>query len=358
MNRLLDKLAILMLCMVAFGMDTQETFPVAAVLLCVAVSALIQMQTKAAPWLIAGSALLCGAEPLFLCALPLLVYDAMQERKWWLILPSLIGSIHIGRLLPMQILLTAAGTVTAIVLCRRVTALEDAVGRITAMRDTATEQNLNLSAQNLRLAEAQDNELHLAPLRERNRIAREIHDNVGHLLTRSLLQSGALLVVNKDEQLAEPLMELRATLDNAMTSIRKSVHDLHDDSIDLRKVIAESVRTAEGRFHVQFTYDMGDTVPGKIRLCMAGIVKESLSNVMKHSNGDTVRIILREHPGFYQLMVEDNGCCGRIQNTGIGLQNMEDRARAVGGIIRFTPSDKGFSVFMSINKSQTIGEDI
>ena len=172
------------------------------------------------------------------------------------------------------------------------------------------------------------------------------------------MRSGALLVVNKDEQLAEPLMELRATLDNAMTSIRKSVHDLHDDSIDLRKVIAESVRTAEERFHVQFTYDMGDTVPGKIRLCMAGIVKESLSNVMKHSNGDTVRIILREHPGFYQLMVEDNGCCGRIQNTGIGLQNMEDRARAVGGIIRFTPSDKGFSVFMSINKSQTIGEDI
>lgn len=41
--------------------------------------------------------------------------------------------------------------------------------------------------------------MRLATLNERNRIAREIHDNVGHLLSRSLLQVGALQVVNRDE---------------------------------------------------------------------------------------------------------------------------------------------------------------
>ena len=45
----------------------------------------------------------------------------------------------------------------------------------------------------------QDYEIYLATLKERNRIAREIHDNVGHMLTRSILQLGALSVINKDE---------------------------------------------------------------------------------------------------------------------------------------------------------------
>ena len=50
----------------------------------------------------------------------------------------------------------------------------------------------------------QDYEIHLATLKERNRIAREIHDNVGHLLSRSLLQTGALQVMNHDKALDAP----------------------------------------------------------------------------------------------------------------------------------------------------------
>lgn len=73
----------------------------------------------------------------------------------------------------------------AVIIYMRVSKLEDTVGNLTALRDQITEKNMQLAEQNLRLAEAQDNEIHLATLRERNRIAREIHDNVGHMLTRS-----------------------------------------------------------------------------------------------------------------------------------------------------------------------------
>jgi len=61
-------------------------------------------------------------------------------------------------------------------------------------------------------------------------------------------------------------------------------------------------------------------------------------------------VILREHPAFYQLLIEDNGSCGPIKESGIGLRNMEDRAAAVNGNISFNPSDKGFRIFMSVPK--------
>ena len=212
-------------------------------------------------------------------------------------------------------------------------------------------KNQQLAQQNLLLAEAQDNEIHLATLKERNRIAREIHDNVGHMLTRSLLQSGALIVINKDEQLREPLESLRDTLDSAMTSIRESVHDLHDDSIDLKKVVEDSLRSVEDRFTVKFDCDVSEHLSGNIKLCIIGVIKEGLSNAVKHSNGDSIELIVREHPAFCQLVMEDNGSCSEIKESGIGLKNMRDRAAALGGRISFTPSPEGFRIFMSIPKA-------
>ena len=97
---------------------------------------------------------------------------------------------------------------------------------------------------------------------------------------------------------------------------------------------------------------MHDDAPAKIKLCIAGIVKESLSNAVKHSNGDKIHIIVREHPGFYQLSVKDNGSSGAINETGIGLDNMRERAENAGGSITFEPSGDGFRIFVSIPKNK------
>ena len=66
-------------------------------------------------------------------------------------------------------------------------------------RDDSTEQAILLKSRNQSLLKKQDYEIYNATLKERNRIAREIHDNVGHLLSRSILLTGALKAVNKDE---------------------------------------------------------------------------------------------------------------------------------------------------------------
>ncbi len=350
MSRLIDKLSILLICLAGFCMADDITVPVAALLVSVALSSLVQMLTgvRAALTIALGSAL-CGTVPVFFCALPLMLYDALREKKWWLTIPAALILFRLRELSSMQLLITAAAAVTAVILYIRSSHLEKAVGNLTQMRDKTAEANMQLSGQNLRLAEAYDNEIHLATMRERNRIAREIHDNVGHMLTRSLLQAGALIIINKDESLKEPLEGLKNTLNNAMTSIRESVHDLHDDSIDLKKLVQDSINAVDKRFTVRLEYDMSENVPGKIRLCMAGVVREGLSNVVKHSDGDRVNVVLREHPGFYQLMIEDNGSCGEIKKEGIGLRTMEERAESVGGSISFT-NNNGFRIFMIIKR--------
>lgn len=353
MNRIIDKTAILLICLISIVIADSFTAPVIIALTAMAVSAAAQLLTgTAAAWaLIASFSVLCGVFPLMFCSMPLLLYDALREKKWWLTAPAAAALLNPDSLSREQLIMTAAAAAGAVVIYMRVSHLEGTISALTSLRDEITGKNRLLAEQNIRIAAAQDNEIHLATMKERNRIAREIHDNVGHMLTRSILQSGALMIVNKDDALKEPLESLKATLDSAMTSIRESVHDLHDDSIDLKRVIEDSMSTVDSRFNVSFDCDVSHDIPRNVKLCIIGVVKEGLSNAVKHSRGDKISIIIREHPAFFQLMLEDNGGCSEIKKGGIGLKNMSDRAAALKGRISFTPSAEGFRIFMSLPKS-------
>ncbi|MBR4555343.1 MAG: sensor histidine kinase [Ruminococcus sp.] len=353
MYRIADKVMILLLCFVMFCFSKSDgAYPVVGTLLSAASASLVSLYpgTAVAYVDILLFSALCIPFPELMCALPILLYDAAGEKKIWLAAPAVIALARLPSLNKTQMILIPVLSAAALLYRLRVGSLEKSLRTYSRMRDTVEEKNVQLADTNIRLAEAQDNEVHLATLRERNRIAREIHDNVGHMLTRSLLQAGALMIINKDEKLKEPLAELKDTLNTAMTSIRESVHDLHDESIDLDAAVRESIRNIGSRFKVSYENDSDGDLPVKIRLCFIAVIKEALSNAVKHSDGDSIHIIIRQHPAFYQLMIEDNGCCGDkpVISEGIGLQNMSDRAAAVGGNITFTPSREGFKVFMTV----------
>jgi len=358
MDGLSEKLVIALICAIGFCTAQSTAEPVALMLLALCLSAAVTLLPRRyrilSAALIAAGAGCCLFFPLLLCALPLLLYDAlMLEKRWWLILPAVPALFTAAnRLSITQFLTLAVGIAAAALLWLRISRLTQKVGHLTALRDSVTERNLLLAEQNLKMSQMQDNEIRLATMKERNRIARDIHDNVGHMLTRALLQAGALTVINRDEQMKEPLNGLKATLDTAMTSMRESVHTLHDDSIDLKKVIEDSIAAVGGRFDVKLDYDISDRTPGSVKLCIAGVIKEGLSNAVKHSSGDKILIIVREHPAFYQLVMEDNGRCTEIAETGIGLKNMTDRVKGIGGQISFTPSESGFRIFASVQKEK------
>ena len=225
-------------------------------------------------------------------------------------------------------------------------------------RDDSRELTLMLEKKNQDLLEKQDTEVYLATLKERNRIAREIHDNVGHLLSRSILMVGALKAVNQNENLKVPMEQLDQTLNEAMTNVRQSVHDLHDESVNLKEVM-ESLATEFSYCPVQLTYDMGYDIPKEIKYSFIAITKEALNNVMRHSNADEVKILVREHPWLYQLIIEDNGTAqesagrsGNIRKTesnGIGIKNMKERIRMLGGNMQIQ-KENGFRIFITIPK--------
>lgn len=228
-------------------------------------------------------------------------------------------------------------------------------------RDASKELSLLQEERNQSLLENQDYEINVATLNERNRISKEIHDNIGHILSRALLQIGALLMVTKDETEKEGLTTLKTSLSQGMDSIRSSIHNMYDESIDLYT----SIKTITKDFTfcpVNFNYDVRNTPDVKLKYAFLAITKEALSNIMKHSNATKVQISLMEHPAMYQLIISDNGhiseekriklkALDMSQNyfDGMGLQNMIDRVKGFQGIMNIS-ADNGFKIFISIPK--------
>ena len=228
-------------------------------------------------------------------------------------------------------------------------------------RDQVKQEKLR--EQTNEVLEAKDREVYTAQLAERNRIAREIHDNVGHMLTRGILQVGAMMTIHKDDAVAEELAMLRETLDTAMTNIRTSVHDLHDESVDLSFALEQMVKPLHERFKVHFEVNVDHAVPRNIKYAVIGIAKEAIANVIKHSENECVDVTFNEHPSMFQLVIHDypehetvkelaeskNTKKKKDDDTGIGLSNIEARVAGVGGYVNIS-REKGFRVFVTIPK--------
>ncbi len=222
----------------------------------------------------------------------------------------------------------------------------------------------SLNAQKLReeTMKNADNEVYMARLKERNRIAREIHDNVGHMITRVIVQLQALKIINKDPGVGEQLESVSQTLDLAMTSMRKSVHELHDESIDLSIGINDITSTLPGRFEVTVNTVIDSPADNALKSNILGIIKEAVTNISKHSSGDKVLIEVVENISFWRVKIFDNGsnpvrdlelsASEMTGEGGIGLNNIASRAGAVGGRARVLSDKDGFTVMVTIPKER------
>lgn len=231
------------------------------------------------------------------------------------------------------------------------------------LRDTSKELSLLQEQKNQSILENQDYAVNVATLNERNRISKEIHDNIGHLLSRALLQIGALLTITKEEITKEGLSSLKVSLSSGMDSIRQSIHNMHDESIDLFTNIDALVKGFT-YCKISFEYDMKSSPDIRLKYAFIAIIKESLANIIKHSNASKVWIYMREHPAMYQLIILDNGTMDEskylklkkiLENQsfyeGIGLQNITDRVKSFRGNINIT-LDEGFKIFITIPKDK------
>jgi signal transduction histidine kinase len=282
---------------------------------------------------------------------PLVSFDAFYIGNYPALFLYLIGSyVAYGSFLPLLWVFLLFGMVLSCYLAWQEKTYSKLFSTFKKTRDDSTELNLVLSAKNQAILDNQDYEIYTATLKERNRIAREIHDNVGHMLSRSILMVGALKAVNREETMKTPLDTLDETLNTAMDNIRTSVHDLHDESVNLKETV-ESLTNEFSFCKAELDYDISYDVPRNIKYCFITILKEGFANISKHSNATHVQIIMREHPAFYQLVISDNGTVSKnSSDSGIGLLNMKDRVTALKGTLKIT-EENGFRIFIMIPKT-------
>lgn len=361
MKILADKLFILLLCLLNPAGITRAPHAVAALLAALCFTSLCSYADlhKARFLLSRGYVVLCFFVPSLLFYLPLLVYDFYSQENSLLRAPKLylfsliiwplpvLFHMTINNILPSLFLLAAASF--SFYLSWQSSEYKKLMNHLHTVQDTTKEKSLHLEQKNKDLLEKQEYEVRLATLTERNRIAREIHDNVGHLLTRALFQVSAMQVVfQKEEELSGQLFALKKTLDSAMDNVRSSVHNLHEESVDLEMSLQNL--TSQFQFCPVELFYNGEITSKEIKSCFIAIVREALSNIARHSNATKAMVSVLEHPGLYQLTIKDNGTNSKpVSQEGIGLINMQERVEAFHGIMR-TEQKNGFRIFISIPK--------
>ena len=238
------------------------------------------------------------------------------------------------------------------------TVQEEAARRsLHAVRDDLREKVLTLQDTNAQLLQAQDYELRAAALAERTRIAREIHDGVGHLLTRLLLQVKALQVVHREEPgVVADLTTLDGGLDEALDSMRRSVHALSDDGEELATSL-NMLGSRCGIESVRVDCSTEAEPPAVVARCVVAVVREALTNAARHGGARSARVAVTDYPAFWQVTVDNDGivpaegepaAAGR-GGSGLGLRSMTERVEALGGRVRITPRPR-FTVFVTIPK--------
>lgn len=352
MNKLMDKVVIFIVSFSLYMPTAKGLYLVVPILISIILSSLLSYieKDKFTVTVFILYVIACFFLPGLLFFLPLFCYDVILIKfKWlWLLcfLPIMSTTSDGFFSWAWQI---STLILVAYVLKYRSSGFETLAKTYHNLRDNSKEMSLQLERKNHELLEKQDYEINLATLRERNRIARDIHDNVGHLLSRSILQVGALLAINKDELTKESLKLIKNTLSEAMDSIRTSVHNLHEESIDLKAEMQKLVDSFSF-CSIKLQYHVETNLEKNIKYCFIAVTKEALSNIIKHSNANEVLVLLREHPGFYQLIIQDNGSNSSYNSeNGIGVKNIIDRVTAIGGNVNIS-YNSGFRIFISIDK--------
>lgn len=360
MEKVLDKIIILICCSIYLVLNKFDFYTPVLIIGVIFVSAMTTAISKDA-FNIASFLLYCILTyfiPDLIYFIPLVSYDLFCENyKQVSILGLFAYIINFSILTPITFFWLIVISFLSYLAKIRTYALYKAKKNYISLRDESIENDMRLNIKNKELLEKQEYIIANATLNERNRIAREIHDSVGHLLSSSILQIGALLAISKDETTKNSLIDIKDTLTKGMDSIRSSIHNIHEDSIDLKAKLEETFDDFSF-CEVNFVYNINNDFSIKEKYTILFIVKESLANISKHSNATLVKITLTELPALYQIIIKDNGTkfnSNRSQqsnhsSSGIGLLSMTERIASLDGNINFS-FDNGYRIFISIPKN-------
>ena len=198
----------------------------------------------------------------------------------------------------------------------------------------------------------------LATMQERNSIARDIHDSLGHALTslNIQMQTAAKLWEKEPVRAYSFLTQAQSLGKMAMQEVRKSVSTLREGTKDEPpledriEILVKNYRKGTGLL-IRTDICSCDRVSKSAAKAIYHIVQESLTNISKYAEATTVQIHLKIHSNWLNLVVKDNGRgFDPKQNTsGYGLRGMQERAINVNGQFQLkTAPNKGCRIEVRI----------
>lgn len=342
---------------------------VASILVALIIFAMTEIKTESA-WAYAMSAALVVSAffyPRLIVAVPLMVYGVVSAASGNRYLKLAAAAVLTGSVFFFDKIILTAVAVTVLSAIGVYMAFKSVRFEVTEKRLTDKYDEARIASANARrlgeeIMKNADNEIYVARLKERNRIAREIHDNVGHMITRVIVQMQAIKIINKDENVGRQLESVSETLDLAMTGIRKSVHELHDDSIDLSIGINDITSAIGDKFEVTVKTSIDSPADNNIKNAVLGIIKEAVTNISKYSSGDKVLVEVTENNTFWRVKVFDNGSNpvrekdltddSLSDGCGIGLKNIGARATSLGGRASAISDENGFTILATLPKGK------
>lgn len=359
MDRLLDILLLFGLCLAAFITHVTGLYDVviviAAVIFSSAATYFNSKMVKLGLLIVYAAASIVVPPLLYL--IPLICYPLVKDAK---IVALIVAVPEITMLFMHQtnvMIFSSFLIAMSILMAYRTSSLEKSKLEYVHMQDDANEKLMLIKKKNKELLERQDYQINVATLSERNRIARDIHDSVGHILSRSLLQVAAMIATTKDNIEKEKLTLLKDSLSEGLDSIRASLHNLYDESVDLYAEVRELIDNFSF-CKVTYEYDIENNPDKKVKYAFIVIIKEALTNIEKHSGATAAKVTIREQPAFYSLSIEDNGrgCKPGADTEGIGMKSIEGRVSEIGGIVNFN-GKKGFRIYITVQKGDKVNEN-
>jgi signal transduction histidine kinase len=176
--------------------------------------------------------------------------------------------------------------------------------------------------------------------RERQRIARELHDNIGQTLTLAEIELDRIITNPGDRARADGLGRLRDQMTMISQAIWEISHGLYPSNLEYLGLVTALNRLCsdlrdETRLQVECATDgTPDRLPPDISLCLYRVAQEALQNVVRHSGAASVSLQLHPHRGRLILEVVDNGGGFEVSNVGgggLGFASMRERLNAVNG---------------------------
>ena len=195
---------------------------------------------------------------------------------------------------------------------------------------------------------------------ERRRIARELHDEAGQLLTALLVGLRTLEDARKLADVKAQGQRLREITTQALDEVGRLARGLHPTVLDdhglgvaLTRYVAEYTKTHNITVDLTLGKLDSSNLPPAVQIALYRILQEALTNVARHSGAKSVSIRFARLATALEVAVVDDGCgfdakAVAVSSHRLGIQSMRERAAMLGGTVRFTSQGKGTKILVQV----------